>query len=249
MRAVSYRYAPRENHEDLSPGGALFSGPGFPAFPVRLATEMFRRAVVAVGGGPVVVWDPCCGSGYLLTTVSFTQRAAIAGVIASDVDAEALVLAERNLGLLSEGGLAARSVELRDRARRYGKPSYVRAAEAAGRLHERLAAGGGPLRFSVARADALDPEQLRPVSGDGRPLIVMTDIPYGDQTQWRGAHASTGVTGMLDALAGVLDDEAVIAVAGRGRRLPVPESTTRLESFTVGNRAIALFRPRVPRRA
>lgn len=249
MKPVTYRYAARENNEDLSPGGALFSAPGFPAFPVRLATEMFQRAVIAVGGGPVVVWDPCCGSGYLLTAVSLTHREAITAVVASDIDAAALALARRNLDLLSEGGLAARSAELLDRARRYGKPSYVRAADAAGRLHERLAAGGGPLPFSVARADVFDSEQLRRVPVGGGQLIVMTDVPYGDQTQWHGANATAGMSGMLDALAGVLDDEAVIVVAGRGRRLPAPESVTRLQSFSVGRRAIALFRPRVPPRA
>lgn len=213
-----YRYAPRENHEDLSPGGVLFSAPGFPAFPVRLAAEIFRRASASIGG-PAVVWDPCCGSGYLLTALSLSHRDAIAGVIGSDVDPDALSLARQNLGLLTAGGLDARAAELRDRARRYGKPSYVLAAETAGRLRDRLTEGGGPLPVAVAAADAFDPEQLRAARGDQRPRLVITDVPYGEQTRWRGAGATAGVGGLLNAFAQVLEEEAVIAVATRGRRV------------------------------
>ncbi|MFI6743014.1 hypothetical protein ACIBI9_59845 [Nonomuraea sp. NPDC050451] len=40
---------------------------GFPAFPVRLASEIFQRAPALRGGeGPAVVCDPCCGSGTCL---------------------------------------------------------------------------------------------------------------------------------------------------------------------------------------
>ena len=42
---MTYRYAlTRESYADLS-GGVLHSAPGFPAFPVRLASEMFQRAL------------------------------------------------------------------------------------------------------------------------------------------------------------------------------------------------------------
>ena len=114
---MGYRFAlSRENHEDLSAGGVLFSAPGFPAFPVRLASEMFQRAMTSVPDGPTIVWDPCCGSGYLLTVLSLLHRDQIAGIIGSDVDDAALELARQNLDLLSESGLALRSAELRERA-------------------------------------------------------------------------------------------------------------------------------------
>jgi 23S rRNA (guanine2535-N1)-methyltransferase len=60
---VSYRYAAeKEGYADYSSGHVLRSAPGFPAFPVRLASEVFQRAVaLRPGSSPVALWDPCCG--------------------------------------------------------------------------------------------------------------------------------------------------------------------------------------------
>ncbi|WP_312847199.1 hypothetical protein [Microbispora sp. KK1-11] len=79
----------------------LHSAPGFPAFPVRLASEMVQRAMELRGGGRATVWDPCCGSGYLLTVIGLLHRRRISAVLASDVDPAAVGLAERNLALLT----------------------------------------------------------------------------------------------------------------------------------------------------
>ncbi|MEU9891467.1 hypothetical protein [Sphaerisporangium sp. NPDC051011] len=103
---MAYRYAVvRENHEDPASGGVLHSAPGFPAFPVRLASEMFQRALALHGKSAALVWDPCCGSGYLLTVLGLLHPRQITGVLASDIEPEALRLAEQNLGLLSRAGL------------------------------------------------------------------------------------------------------------------------------------------------
>jgi tRNA G10 N-methylase Trm11 len=241
---MAYRFAlHRENHEDLSAGGVLFSAPGFPAFPVRLASEMFQRAIAArPGGGPALVWDPCCGSAYLLTVLSFLHRNQIAGVIATDVDDEALQIARKNLDLLGADGLSLRSAELEERAERFDKASYARAAEAAERLGRRLAAEGGPMPHAVGRADVFDPEQLRRALDGQRPQVVITDVPYGEQTAWGGAGADAGLAGMLRSVSSVLDDDAVIAVASRGRKVPSAETPPSIATFRVGTRAVALFR-------
>ncbi|NLP82748.1 rRNA methyltransferase [Microbacterium sp. CFH 90308] len=241
---MGYRFAlSRENHEDLSAGRVLFSAPGFPAFPVRLASETFRRAMTAVSDGPLIVWDPCCGSGYLLTVLSLLHRDEIAGIIGSDVDDAALDLAKQNLDLLSESGLMQRSAELRERAAEFDKPSYTRAAEAAQRLAHQLTARGGPLPYSFARADAFDPQQLRRALDGQRPKMVITDVPYGEQTTWAGPRADQGLTGMLRSISSVLDDDVVIAIATRGRKVLLDERIPRLASFKVGTRAVTLLRP------
>ncbi len=55
---MAYRYAlVRENYEDLASGGGLRSAPGFPAFPVRLASEMFQRALALHGEPAALLWD------------------------------------------------------------------------------------------------------------------------------------------------------------------------------------------------
>lgn len=243
---MAYRFAvTRENHEDLSAGGVLFSAPGFPAFPVRLASEMFQRAMASRASGvPALVWDPCCGSAYLLTVLALLHRDGMTGVMGTDLDDAALELARQNLDLLGPGGLSARSAQLQERAARFGKPSYARAAESALRLGDRLAALGGPLPRAVAHADVFDPERLRRALDGRRPDVVITDVPYGEQTAWSGtdADADAGLAGMLCSVSSVLDDDAVIVIATRGRRVLVDEAHPRIASFRVGTRAVALFR-------
>ncbi|MDH2430883.1 rRNA methyltransferase [Sphaerisporangium sp. TRM90804] len=241
---MTYRHAiARTSHEDLASGAVLHSAPGFPAFPVRLASEIFQRALALRGGDrPAVLWDPCCGGGYLLTVVALLHRRRIASVLASDLDPGARSLAERNLALLTRAGLAARAADLRARAARFGKPAYDSAAQAAHRLAAGLDAAGGDLPHAVCQADALDPVQLRRALGHRAPDIVITDVPYGEQTHWHGPGAAAGVAGMLDALTAVLPRDSVIAVTVRGRKVPAGGGPRPRASFKIGTRAVALFR-------
>lgn len=241
---MAYRYAvTRENHADLSAGAVLHSAPGLPAFPVRLTSEIFQRASRLRPAGPVAVWDPCCGSAYLLTVLAVLHRSEITAVLGTDIDPAALTLARRNLGLLRAGGFEARSADLRERAGRLDKPRYSATAAAAQRLAHRLAERGGPLAHSVAQADVFDPDQLRRALAGHRPDMVITDVPYGERTIWGGRDGSAGITGMLRSLDTVLDADAVIAVATRGRKVALADARRPLASFKIGTRTVAFFRP------
>lgn len=236
-----YRFAlARGNHEALV--GVLHSAPGFPAFPVRLADEIFQRIRAVRPDGPVSVWDPCCGSGHLLTVLTSLHRAAISEVVATDADPAAIALAARNLGLLSETGLRARAAELDDRSTRFGRPGYAAAAAEARRMAGRLVRAGGDVPVSLARADALDADDLHRALDGRRPEVVITDVPYGERTSWSGPRAGLGLEGMLRALATVLDRDAVVAVAARGRTVDTG-GRRRIASFRVGTRAVVLLHP------
>ncbi|MCF6467925.1 rRNA methyltransferase [Nonomuraea sp. MG754425] len=245
---MTYRHAiDRTNHQDLASGAVLHSAPGFPAFPVRLAGEIFQRALALRGGDrPAVLWDPCCGSGYLLTVLALLYRRQIASVLACDLAPEARHLAARNLGLLSQAGLAARAADLEERAARFGKPAYDSAARAARRLAAGLDAAGGDVPHAVRQADALDPAQLQRALGHHTPDIVITDVPYGEQTHWHGPSAAAGVTGLVEALTAVLPHDSVIAVTVRGRKVPTDRGPRPQASFKIGTRAVALFRTSAP---
>ena len=103
---------PRD-YSDLASGKVLRSQPGYPAFPIRLASEIFQRCLARRAASqltaPCVVYDPCCGAGYLLSVIALLHGEAIQTVIASDIDAQAVSLAERNLDLLNELGLITRT--------------------------------------------------------------------------------------------------------------------------------------------
>lgn len=241
---MQYRHAPAAHHADLD--AVLASAPGRPSLPVRLTLELFGRCRAHLGDpGPVVVWDPCCGTGALLTTLGLLRRPEVAGLLGSDADPEPLRLAGRNLALLDPGGLHARAAELDGLARRYGKPGHRDAAAAA----RRLAADATGVPHEVATADALDPAGLAPLLARHRPRIVLADAPYGRQTVWaapRGDGSDPDRPGpeaeLVTALAAALEPDAVIAVVARARRVPVPPGRPVLERVRAGHRAAVLVR-------
>ncbi|GAA0991750.1 hypothetical protein GCM10009555_079600 [Acrocarpospora macrocephala] len=240
---MAYRYeTARADYSDFASGAVLHSAPGMPAFPVRLASEIFQRALALRGSGDqAVVWDPCCGSGYLLTVLGLLHRPRIKTLLASDVSDDALGTARANLNLLSEPCLRDRAAELADRAERFGKPGYARAAEAAERLARRLAEGGGPLSHLLGRADVFDPVQLAAAIDGHEPDIVLTDPPYDEQTSWQGSHRDKDLPAMMSALGAVLPPHTVVAVAVRGRRVPAQPGIRPRQSLRIGTRAVALF--------
>lgn len=239
----SYRHAvERIDSSDFACGVVLHSAPGFPAFPVRLATEIFLRARARLpGDGPVTLWDPCCGSGYLLTVLGLLHRRSLRQVIASDVDPAPLELAAKNLALLSPAGLTARELERRRQSERFAKPSYLEAAHAARRLRDRLSADGEALPFTMRVADVFDPRSLSAVVAGSAPDVVLTDLPYGERTHWEGTVPGQPVAGMLRSLASVLPAHAVIAVTDRSRRIPVAPVRA-LERLKIGTRSAVLVR-------
>ncbi|MEU6279813.1 rRNA methyltransferase [Streptomyces sp. NPDC047028] len=240
---TSYRHAvERADSSDLACGVVLHSAPGHPAFPVRLATELFLRARARIAGeGPVTLWDPCCGSGYLLTVLGLVQRPALRRVIGSDADPAPLELAAKNLALLTPEGLSARERERREQSERFAKPAYLEAADAAGRLRERLLADGGALPVTTGTADVFDPRALGAALAGAAPDVVLTDLPYGERTHWTGSVPEQPVTGLLASLASVLPEHAVIAVTDRSRKIPVAPVRT-LERLKIGTRSAVLVR-------
>ena len=112
---MRYRFATeRQDYSDLSGGHVFYSRPGFPAFPVRLASELFQRAAAMLppSSYPISLFDPCCGSGYLLAVIGMLHRPQIEQLHGNDIDPEAVALATRNLGLVTPAGLTNRHAEL-----------------------------------------------------------------------------------------------------------------------------------------
>jgi 23S rRNA (guanine2535-N1)-methyltransferase len=270
---VGYRYeVERRDYADFAGGAVLHSAPGFPAFPVRLASEALQRALALLGPAaarPLTLWDPCAGSGYLLTVLGLLHRRRLGRVVASDVDEGALQLAAKNLSLLTADGLAARAAELERLGERFGKPGYAASAGAARRLAARLAGAGGDLPSTVRAASVFEAGELAAVVAGLRPDVVIADVPYGEQTGWRRAgggdavlrageavdnslasltagahppHPGRGTPDMLRALATVLPAEAVVVVAARGRKVPLGNDQPAAGRFRIGTRALALVR-------
>src|SRR5262245_25916369 len=121
---MPYRFvSERPDYSDFAAGPVLYSLPGRPAFPVRLASEIFQRCQAHLrrtgSAGPYTIYDPCCGSGYLLTVLAYLHRPMIQQLAGSDVDAEVIPLAARNLSLLTLAGVEARIAQLAELSERF----------------------------------------------------------------------------------------------------------------------------------
>ncbi|MCH8961444.1 MAG: hypothetical protein IH820_09015 [Bacteroidetes bacterium] len=171
----------RRDYSDYASGHVFMGRPGHPAFPLRLASELFQRCLAvrrAEGlSGPCVLYDPFCGGAYLLSTLAYLHWHEIDQVIGSDIDEEALALAARNLALAARNlALAARNLallrlegldrrieDLAAMRAAYGKASHAAALERANVLRQRLVALNETHRVAAHLfcADATDGQALR----------------------------------------------------------------------------------------
>jgi 23S rRNA (guanine2535-N1)-methyltransferase len=115
---MQYKYATEQlDYSDFASGRVFYSLPGHPAFPVRLASEIFQRCVairktIYTNSKPCTLYDPCCGTAYHLSVLAYLHRAHIQEVIGSDIAEKAVALASQNLGLLDVAGLDKRISEI-----------------------------------------------------------------------------------------------------------------------------------------
>lgn len=243
---MPYRFA--VEHQDLSDyssGRVFYNQPGRPAFPVRLASEVFQRCMAArpAGSGPCLLYDPCCGSAYHLAVLGYFHGEDIRALIASDVDAQVLEVAARNLGLLSLPGLERRTAEIEDLLQIYGKESHRQALESAARLRTRLTALTAlrPLSTRLFQADASDPAALARGLSEDCPDLVFTDVPYGQHSAWQSSQ-SDPLWAMLEALAPRLAEGALVAVAADKAQKPAHSRYHRLDVLRAGLRQVTLLR-------
>ena len=183
----------RPDYSDLASGRVLYSLPGHPAFPIRLADEILQRCLAWRAAnhltGSCVLYDPCCGGAYHLSVLAALHWRSFREIVGSDIDESAVGVARRNLGLLSADGLDRRVGELSDLFNLYGKESHNAALESARRLRARIGglAAEHPLGARVFQANALDGEALRQHLNGVAVEIVFADVPYGWQSQWRAS--------------------------------------------------------------
>jgi tRNA G10 N-methylase Trm11 len=240
---MQYKYTKeRPDYSDLASGRVLYSLPGHPAFPVRLASEIFQRCMaLREDAAPCVLYDPCCGAAYHLSVLGYLHGEHIQEIIASDVDEKAVSLAKQNLGLLTPAGLDRRIDQISDLLRQYGKESHAEALGSAKKLKSLLPSA--QLKTETFQASALDDkamfENIKPNSVD----IVLTDVPYGQGSSWERAEGSLNpLWAMLEALRGVLSPSSVVAIISDKGQKAAHERYQRVEHFQVGKRRVTILK-------
>ncbi len=237
----------RHNDTDYAAGRVFYSLPGHPAFPVRLASEIFQRclALRAADGltRPCLLYDPCCGGAYHLATLAYLHGERIASIAASDINADALRLARRNLDLLTLTGLERRMAELKLLWADYGKRSHEEALAGAERLRERLRVliERRAIPVVLFQADATDTAGLVAALGERAVDVVITDVPYNRLSTWQ-TEAVDPLWQMLEALRPLLSSAAVVAIASDKAQTPVHAAYRRADRFQIGKRRIVLLK-------
>ncbi len=251
---MQYKFATEQlDYSDFASGRVFYSLPGHPAFPVRLASEIFQRCIehrrtIYGDSTPCTLYDPCCGAAYHLSVLACLHGEHIREVIASDVDQKAVDLAERNLGLLRADGLNQRSRELSEMLAAYGKESHRQALRSAVLLRDRFAVTmeSRALATRVFRANVLDPVEISSRIKRDTVDIVFTDVPHGLHSKWHDSDRElpvSPVNSMLDALLEILSASSIVAIASDKRQKVSHQRFQRLEQVQIGKRRVVILRP------
>ncbi len=247
---MPYLFATQDqDYSDFSSGRVLYSQPGAPAFPIRLASEIFQRALRWMKlERRLCLYDPTCGGAYHLTTLGLLHGEVLRQILASDVSENVLGLAQRNLSLLTQAGLARREQEIQAMLAAYGKNAHTEALHSLSNLRQRLAELP-EIKTRVFQANALDAgELLTGLAGDPVDLVI-SDIPYGQLSHWQPGSSSLAdaarapVQQMLEALLPVLSNKAVVAIASDKQQKVAHAAYRRLEHFKLGKRQVVLLSP------
>ena len=251
---MQYKYEKEvQDYSDLSSGRVFYSIPGHPAFPIRLASEIFQRCMAsreAIYGdsSPCTLYDPCCGAAYQLSVLGILHRNHIREIIASDIEEKAVDLARRNLGLLTVAGLDSRMNEINTMIKEYDKESHKEALKSALVLKNKITTLNQkhPLRTKIFRSSATDSQTILNNIAAHSVDIVFTDIPYGQHSQWHGSTSdelANPLWSMLNALIEILSPSSIIAIVSDKKQKVAHEGYQRIEKFQIGKRQVVFLKP------
>jgi 23S rRNA (guanine2535-N1)-methyltransferase len=237
----------RSNYADLASGRVFYSLPGHPAFPIRLASEIYQRCLAYLNKGrsPCTLYDPCCGAAYHLAVIAYLHWDSVFRLICSDTDAKAVQLAGRNLGLLTPAGMERRAREISAMVNLYDKASHKDALTSIQTLLQQIICltNVRPLKTHVFQADATDPAGLAEGLQGSQIDIVFTDIPYGQHSQWVTSSTEDPAWAMLEALRSVLTLDSIVAIsADKDQKIAHP-GYQRIEKLKLGKRQVVISRP------
>jgi len=250
---MQYQYVKdRVDYSDLTSGRVFYSLPGHPAFPVRLASEIFQRCmaireIIYKVSSPCVLYDPCCGAAYSLSVLGYLHGEKIQELIGSDVGERAVVLAAQNLGLLTVSGLNNRMREISEILKLYGKESHQEALASSHILQKRIMSlnKDHPIITKVFQASVFDGKAILENMGDKAVDIVFTDIPYGQHSQWQetgSIETPDLIWSMLNTLTTVLSPSSIVAIVSDKEQKIAHENYQRVKQFQIGKRRVHILK-------
>jgi len=237
---MEYRFAKDGNFEDFASGRVIYHMGGTPAFPVRLALEIFERCLQhSVKKTGIILYDCCCGGAYMLTVLGFLKNDAISCVYASDIDDKCLKLADDNLSLLTQSGLKRRREEITALYESYGKSSHYDALQSLSRIENLLK---NNIKTHVFYHNILEDKDLT-----FTPDIVITDVPYGLMTEWNASvhpenESTDFINQMMASLSKTCSKDTIICICSDKKQKIKADGFKRLEKQLIGKRKFEIFK-------
>jgi len=239
---VQYRFeTTKKDYSHFASGRVLYNAPGSAPFPVRLASEILYRAFEFLDPLPdssgYKIYDPCCGSGYLLTVLGFLHAARIHEIAATDYDPNILEIARKNLSLLSPEGLERRKEEIKEYIKKYGKPSHVEALASVEYL--KTLQKQEPIKITCKQRDITEPND----DSIQNCHIIIADLPYGNLVSWKGNKENPLEKLFENAYKSLALRNAVVVIAADKKQKPMHERFERVHHFKAGKRQVSFFKP------
>jgi len=234
-----YKYCSNMNFEDYACGRVIIHKNGYPNFPVRLAQEIFSICLNYIDiSDDICIYDPCCGGGYMLTVLGFLNIETIKSIKASDINDEAVRLAQDNLTLLDTSGLKRRIQHINDMATLHNKTSHIEALDSGKRLLDILENTDHQIQCEVFRTDILSRNAF--VNQNFKADVVFTDVPYGNLVVWENRNDKKA--NLLDNLIPILKKSSVVAICSDKSQIFKSDYFIRLKKQIIGKRMFQIFK-------
>lgn len=239
---MNYKYTEKMNYEDYASGRVIYHQSNRPNYPVRLASEIFQRCLSYVDKNKVTLYDPCCGGAYLLTVLGLLHGDYLAKIIGSDIDRQAVEMAQSNVRLLSLEGLDSRKQQLEQLFITFNKSSHKDALESVAHFKTLIGSRNGQIPVQIMQLDAFK-ELSKEAIGEDLDIII-TDVPYGNLVAWNDVD-DFGVNGLMDSIGQISTKKTIIALSmDKSQKLSqnIYNRFMRLEKFNVGKRKIEILK-------
>lgn len=244
---MSYKFEmENKNYEDYSSGRVFFNLKGTTSFPIRLASEIYQRCAYILNkqgyNKHYVLYDPCCGGAFMLTSIGFLHGSEISKIYASDIDENVISLAQRNLSLLSHEGLEKRINQIKEMVFDFGKESHLEALQSALALRSKLSQSVKYIETKCFTKDITNSTHL--INNIENINILITDLPYGDIVNWRGMeNQEVAIEQLLNNVLPVLADNSVISIISKKKVKITHEKYRKIEKFIIGKRQVIILQP------
>ena len=235
---MNYKYINDDNFEDYASGRVIYHRTGMSNFPVRLACEILLRCLQYTDKKDITLYDPCCGSSYMLTVLGLLNTEIIRTIFASDISEDSISVSKCNLALLSEDGLNTRKKQIQQMILEHNKPSHIDALTSVNKFLNLVKSTDKKVNVNIFKTDILAPNAL--MNNNFIADIVITDVPYGNLVSWSD-NCNDAVNILLENLFPVLSDRSVVAVIADKSQKINNEKYKRIEKFKAGKRQITIL--------